>query len=307
MNNQGSVKVSALFTPKEVVCRLKGVSLHECIRMLVKRLKKSGAIPDEAAALRAVIDREALGGTIVAPGLTVPHARLEKLARPAVAMATSADGIELPAGKGERAHLIVLILTNIAAPGEYLEVLAGVARAFSEEKLIRGVTRLPTPEQVWEFFDKGAGVLPAFVTAADIMATSFTALRHIDTLATAIDHFCQHEVTEIPVLDEDGDLVGVVAEEAILKLSLPEYILWLDDLRPMLHFEPFGETLKDEHVTRLAEIMSKRFVIVEEETPAIQVARELMRTEVKQVFVVRGKKLIGVITLSNFLKRVFRG
>ena len=61
MDNQGSVKVSSLFSAKEIVCGLRSESLEECIRLLVKRLATSKAIPDADAALRGVLEREALG------------------------------------------------------------------------------------------------------------------------------------------------------------------------------------------------------------------------------------------------------
>ena len=307
MGENGLPKVSSLFTPKEVLCGLKSIGREECVRLLAKRLQGAGAIRDAEAATTAVLAREALGSTIVAPGLAVPHARIERLGGTVLAVATSSEGITFGPSSQGRAQLVVMILTAAEAPGAYLQVLAAVARAFADAKTTQKVARLATPKQVWEFFDKGAGVLPAFVTAADMMTADFLTLRHTDTLAKAIDCFCQHHVLEIPVLDDDGDFAGVVAEEEMLKLSLPEYILWLDDLSPILQFEPFGETLKDEHVTRVAEIMSTRFVSVTEETPAIQVARELMRREVRQVYVVRGKKLVGMISLSHLLGRVFRG
>lgn len=307
MNSHSPVKVSSLFSPKEVVCGLKGCSLNECIRVLVKRLAKSAVIPNADAALEAVLKREAMGSTIITPGLAVPHARLERLQRSSLAVATSVDGIEPSIKEAKPVHLVILVLTDIATPAEYLEVLSSVTRAFSEQGIIVKVAQLPTPEQVWEFFDKGTGSLPPFITAADMMATDFFTFRYNDRIAKVIDYFNRCKVTEVAVLDDDGDLVGVVAEQDVLKLGLPEHILWLEDMRPLLRFEPFGEILKKEQQIYLAEIMNDRFVSVQEKTPAIQVARELVRRDVKQVFVVRGKKLVGIITLSNLLGRILRG
>ena len=186
-------------------------------------------------------------------------------------------------------------------------MLAAGARAFADQSIVRRVAQLDTAEKVWQFFDKGAGALPEFVVASDMMTTDLLTLRHTDTLAMAIDFFCRHRVSEIPILDNDDDFAGVVTQEEILKISMPEYILWLEDLSPILQFEPFAETLKDEHITRIAEIMSDRYVSVAEDAPAIHVARELMRREVGQVYVMRGRKLVGVISLSHLLGRIFRG
>jgi mannitol/fructose-specific phosphotransferase system IIA component (Ntr-type) len=300
-------KLTSLFTPDDVLCGLRETGREACLEKLVRRLAKSGAVEDANAALEAVLARESLGSTLLSPGLAVPHARLEGLDRPYIAIATSPEGIRFRSGDEGKAKVVILVLTGSAEASEYLQVLAGIARIFKERKVAQAVAQLETPEDVWGFFEKGADALPEFVTAADIMRRRVAALHHTDTLAKAIDVFVQHKVEDIPVLDSDDDLVGIVAEEEILHLCLPEYILWLDDLKPILRFEPFNEVIKDEHVTRLAEIMSKRFVTVDEDTPAVQVARELMRQGARKVFVTRDKKLIGIITLSHFLERVFRG
>lgn len=305
MDNNGGMKVSAMFSPKDVVCGVTGVARDDCLAMLVRTLEQNGAIKKFGPVFDAVMAREALGSTIVAPGLAVPHARIEELSGPVMALAVSPEGIGYGA-KGERVHVVVLILTGVA-PGEYLQVLAAVARMFSDASVIEKVAWLATPEKVWELFDKGAAVLPEFVTAADMMRRRVVALHHTDTLAQAIDAFIRDDLQEIPILDDDDDLAGMVTEDEILKLCMPEYILWLEDLGPILRFEPFSEVLRDERTTRLAEIMSREFVTVSEETPAIQVAREFMREGVNKVFVVRGKKLAGVITVSHFFARVFRG
>jgi CBS domain-containing protein len=222
-------------------------------------------------------------------------------------VATSREGIVFRPGPGGRVNLVVMIVTDEKAPGAYLQVLAAVVRTFADMAKIRKVAQLNTAARVWQFFDRGAEALPEFVTAADMMSADFPRMRQTDTLAMAIDCFCRTRAGRIAVVDDDGDFVGVVGEDEILRLSMPEYILWLNDLTPILQVEPFAETLKNEHVTRLAEIMSTDIVSVEEKTPAVQVARVLRRADVQQVFVKRGRKVVGLINASDFLQRVFRG
>jgi len=307
MAENNTSKVSSLFTADEVACGLKAMDRAECVGLLAKRLEKRKLVGDAESVVRAVMEREELGATVVAPGLAVPHARMEGQERIVIAVATSREGIRFTDGADGAVNFVVMIITGAQAPGAYLKVLSAVVRAFADPSVIEKVARIDTAEGVWEFFDKGAGVLPAFVTAKDMMNPHLLTLKNTDTLAKAIDVFCRHRVARVAILDSDGEFVGIVGEEEILKLSLPEYILWLDDLKPILQFEPFGQTLKDEHVTRLAEIMSPDFVTVSEDAPAIQVARELMLGKVREVFVTRGKKLIGTIRLHDLLQRVFRG
>jgi CBS domain-containing protein len=46
--------------------------------------------------------------------------------------------------------------------------------------------------------------------------------------------------------------------------------------------------------------------MVSEESPAIQVAKVMMRRDVRQVYVVKEKHLVGVITIQDFIHKVLR-
>ncbi|MCU7940427.1 MAG: CBS domain-containing protein [gamma proteobacterium symbiont of Bathyaustriella thionipta] len=99
-----------------------------------------------------------------------------------------------------------------------------------------------------------------------------------------------------------------VSEEELIRLCLPEYITWMDDLSPILNFEPFAEILQREKNMPVMEIMeiAEQYATVDESTPAIQVAKVMMRREVRQVFVLQGKKLRGIISIQDLIQKVLR-
>ena len=165
-----------------------------------------------------------------------------------------------------------------------------------------------SPELVWKTIAETGAALPDYVAAGDIMRTDFARLRDTDSLYSAIDLFCREGVNELPVVDADGDLVGMVSEEELIRLCLPEYITWMEDLSPILNFEPFAEILRREAHMPVMEIMvfADRYATVDEATPAIQVAKVMMRRDVRQVLVVRDKKLMGIISIQDFIQKVLR-
>ena len=149
-------------------------------------------------------------------------------------------------------------------------------------------------------------VLPDYVCAADIMSRDVVRLRERDTLERAVDTLVEHGIVDVPVVDEEGDLVGVVSAYELLRVCLPDYILWMEDLSPVLNFEPFAEVFKKEGKTWLTDVMSLDYPTVAEDVPAIQVAKEITRRGARQVFVVAGRKLVGVITLQDFVNKLLR-
>ena len=302
------IKFSSLFGPEQVLCGLEGVSRDEAVKRLLELVAVTGDLTDIGEAYRLVIERERSAPTVLESGVAVPHARIEGLPSLHVAVGTSPAGIDFGAGHPP-ARLIILILTPTRDPGGYLQAQAALARVLaSGEEAVDRLVELRAPEEVWDAFEARGGRLPDYVSAGHMMNRNYARLRTSDPLRKAIDEFVRLEVTEIPVVDEDGDLAGVVTEEELLRVCLPDYITWMEDLSPVLHFEPFAEVLKTEAEAPVVEIMvmSDRYATVEEKTPAVQVAKVMMKREVRQVLVVRGRKLLGVITMQDFINKVMR-
>jgi mannitol/fructose-specific phosphotransferase system IIA component (Ntr-type) len=276
------------------------------LKRLVGLLSAEGKIKNSVEALETVILREGLVSPNLIPGLAIPHTRMPEIEGLALAVATSEKGLDFGGGAAGPVHVVVLILTPVSQPGLYLQALAGIANLFSQKEAVYRVAKMTNARDVWECFDRGETALPKYVTARDIMATNFQFLRTTDYLERAIDLFCYNKLYDIPVVDEDGDLAGIMNEERLLKLAVPEYVLWLQDLSPILQFEPFADVLKNEKTLRVAEVMSNEYASVPEDAPAIAVARTIMRLDVRAVMVTSGKRLAGVIMLSDFLTKIFR-
>jgi CBS domain-containing protein len=312
-----TVKFSSLFTPQQVICHLEGLSCEQIIWHLVDRL---GAVNDSlnAADIYELIrKRESCGVTLALPDVAVIHVRVKGLDKLCIALATSRSGLCCTISQGRSActgeelssvRLIVLMLAPLDDPAGYLRAISVLTKSCSREGFIDEMLSFDEPERIWTLFDTANHHLPAYVTARDMMRTNFAFLRNTDTLASAIDMFCKLGINEVPVVDEDGDLGGIVTEDELIRVCLPEYITWMEDLTPILNFEPFAEILRQESNLPLLEIMlfAERYATVDQQSPAIQVAKVMMRRDVRQVYVVRDKRLVGVITIQDFIHKVLR-
>ena len=130
-------------------------------------------------------------------------------------------------------------------------------------------------------------------------------LDESDDLRSAIDQFCSRQVMDIPVVDKEGDLRGTLALEDLLRLSLPEHVLWMHDLSPIIHFEPFAELLRRDRESKVADFMRDTFVAVNADVPAVQLAKVFLTENVRQILVVDGSKLLGTVDLHAFMAKLF--
>ena len=300
-----SLALTSFFSADDVLIHQEEVSRNQVIRQLLVHLANGHGLMEVDAYYNAIIERENANDTVVSNGIAIPHARLDVLQRPYVGVATSAQGIPFADDKPP-VHLILLVLIPRDQPGLYLQILRALANILRDKDAARSVSQLKAAGEVMRFFERGGMLLPEYVCAADIMRDDFIALRDNDNLKTAIDCFISQHLSEIPVVDRDGDLVGIVSAGALLKVCLPEYLLWMSDLSPIINFEPFTSVLRNEQNTWLSDILLKEYASVQMKAPAVSVAGELTRRNASKCYVLNGKKLMGIIDLPVFLNKVFR-
>lgn len=198
------VQFSALFGPMEVICQTEQTDRDTILLDLLRLLAYQRGIGNVEDAYKAVLNRENDMPTIVAPGMAMPHARLEAIDQIIVGMATSKTGIVYDRNHPDKLiKLIILTLVPKDAPGAYLQAISCVGKICRDPVTADIVAALATREKVWEFFDKGGVVLPDHLRARDIMDPVEAKLLEQDTLERAIDLFVKDRLNELPAVDKD--------------------------------------------------------------------------------------------------------
>ncbi len=165
-----SIPFSSFFNPAEVICQTQETDRDKALLDLLRLLAQQHEIGNVDEAHAAVLERENDFPTVVAPGLAMPHARLDTIDEIAVAVATSRTGIVYdPAKPDNRVKLIVLTLAPKAAPGAYLQALGCLARICQDPSTADVVAGLATPDEVWAFFDQGGLVHPDRLYGHNVM------------------------------------------------------------------------------------------------------------------------------------------
>lgn len=297
---------SDFFTTDDVLCNPVQRERDALLKEMLTRLAVNHGIGNVHKALSAVLERESAFSTSLVPGINLPHARLESLEEVVVSIAVSENGVNFP-NSAEPVHVVVLLLIPKHLPAMYLKILRMLMLVFEPIKDVAALAkRLRTPEDAKLFFETGMTSFSEQIRAADIMNVDPVVLRDTDRLKDAIDLFATKGMNEVPVVDCDGELVGVVSAQALMRVCLPDYLLWMDDLTPLADFEPFTKVLLREESTWLAEILSQEYQSVQAEAPAILAAAEMTRGHANQCYVLSGKRLCGIIPLQRFILKVLR-
>ncbi|HPN84620.1 MAG TPA: PTS sugar transporter subunit IIA [Victivallales bacterium] len=289
-----------------VLCGLKSRESFGAISELSSVLCSNNAGLDSSEIASLVIEREKLFPTVIAPGLAVPRARIEEINSPLVAIGTSREGIDFKDG-GAPVKIVIFVLTPKSDPSIHLQLLSALARDFSDTALFEKMSQSRSPSELLEAFGSHSlEKIPDYLTARDIMRKNgLLTLSESNTLSDAIRIFATQGIFDIPIVDEDKDIRGMISMEDVMRLSLPEHLLWMDDLSPILRFQPFAELLKNEKETKITDIMREDFVSVDVSVPAVQVAKIFIVKKVRLIIVTESGKLAGTVRLQEFIRKFF--
>ena len=278
----------------------------EVIAELARLLARNTAGLNAQEIIEEVMLREKRMPTVIASGLAVPHARSEHVDRLLVAMATSTKGIDFAVPGKPKVNIVILVLTPPDDPGLHLQVLAALAKDFMDPRVVQEVASLANPKAVLNYFTSSPVEIPQFLRARDVMIRTPVTLQENNTLGEAIKVFATNNADEIPVIDGTRELRGVVSLADLLKFSLPEHILWMDDLSSVYRFQPFSEVLQTADETKVADFMREEFVSVNEDIPAVQLAKQFLMNKLPKLLVVDdANRLAGVVEMKDFCAKLF--
>lgn len=121
-----------ILSPARTVCHAPGVSkkrLFETIARIISEDQSSLVYEDVFSQL---IAREKLGSTGLGQGIAIPHCRVDACSRPLGTLITLEQAIDFDAPDDQPVDLLFALLVPGEAHQQHLDILANIARLFSQ-------------------------------------------------------------------------------------------------------------------------------------------------------------------------------
>ena len=132
--------------------------------------------------------------------------------------------------------------------------------------------------------------------ARDLMTRQVATLSLLTDIETAARFMTERKITGVPVVDQHGNLIGVVSQTDLVRFQGRQLEGW-----PGGGGGSFG---KDAERTPLFALMTNKPVTCEEDTPLEEVASVMLERRIHRVLVVKDGKLTGIITAMDLLRAV---
>ena len=118
--------------------------------------------------------------------------------------------------------------------------------------------------------------------ACDIMTRKVCTVSPEASVQEVAQLLYQERISGVPVVNADGQIIGIVTEADIISKASREGL-------------------------RVADIMSHEIIAVTEDTPINEIARLLSERKIKRVPVVSGGKLAGIVSRADIVYAVAQG
>jgi CBS domain-containing protein len=139
--------------------------------------------------------------------------------------------------------------------------------------------------------------------AADVMVSNVITVDVNASIGDVAAILLNNHISGAPVVDEKGELVGIVSEGDLMRRPEIEtsrrHSWWLQLVST--EWGSANEYIKS-HSRKVADVMTRDVITAKPDTPLGDIAALLERKRIKRVPIVEGNKLVGLVSRANILQ-----
>jgi len=149
------MKIQELISKELVVLNLTSTTKEAVINELIDRLDAQGHLHDKQAFTDAILNRESQSTTGIGDGIAIPHAKSSAVAKPAIVVGISEQGVNYEALDGQPSHLFFMIAVGEHAQNDHLQLLAQLSSKLMDETFRAQLGNATKEEHIVELLQKG--------------------------------------------------------------------------------------------------------------------------------------------------------
>ncbi len=292
------MKLADLVLPPRIVVPLRATDLPSAARELLARLVAAGAV-SQPERLQERVDEER-PEDLVAMGnrAFLLHYRSDAVNDLVVAVGIAPTPIERELGESDEtqgARIILLVAAPPKQAARYLQAVGAFARLLSKTEVVEAILAQPTPDAL--------ATLPILrdieirdqLAVRDLMTRSPRTVSPTTPLRDAAKDMVRAGVAGLPVVDEEGRVIGMLSQRELLQYMLTNYL--------QRGTSPSAPS-SDQRTRTVREVMTRQVLCVSPDQPITEVASMMTNKDVDRVPVVRDGRLVGFLTRGDIVRKL---
>lgn len=144
----------------------------------------------------------------------------------------------------------------------------------------------------------------------EIMKRDVITIRKDATIEEVAHTLVDNGITSIPVVDEENRVIGIISEKDLIykdiNPSMPANVEYLGGIIFLDGVDEYQQELKKLTATKVEQMMSMDVITVNEEDSINEAARILAHEHISSVPVVRGDKLVGIVSSTDIVRTLIQ-
>ncbi|MHA2101340.1 MAG: CBS domain-containing protein, partial [Candidatus Kariarchaeaceae archaeon] len=117
----------------------------------------------------------------------------------------------------------------------------------------------------------------------EIMIRSVKTVRTDDTIKNVAIIICTNHISGVPVVDDKGEVVGIISEKDIIKAMYPDYTEFHDDPVRSRNFEEIEERYEALLVRKVEDLMSRNVLSITPDAPILKAASLMILKKIRRL------------------------
>jgi CBS domain-containing protein len=139
----------------------------------------------------------------------------------------------------------------------------------------------------------------------EVMTTGVVTARKTDTIRSAVVKMLSRHCASVPVVEDDGRLVGIVTLRDVLLPLYPNYGDYIHDNVHSRDFVEMEEGYPEVLGKKVEEVMSVNPMTVSPNDPVLQAASYMGLKNFRRIPVVERGKLVGIVSVGDVNRGLF--
>lgn len=292
------MKLRDFLFPDGVVVPLSATTLAEAADVLVGRLVASGVVANAEKLRRRTAELRGDDMLVLAERAFLLHYRTDAVSQLRVVIGVAEEALRRDEADSDapRARVVLLVVAPPPLTGRHLQVVRGFARLLARDDTVEQLECVGSAEECAALPFFAEYELAEQLTVRDLMTDRPRTTGPDVPLRAAAQEMMASGLGALPVVDEEGRLIGMLSERELVRHLLTTQAL----SDPMTrHHTPLGGGQKT-----VREVMTRQVLCVAPEQSIAEVASLMSNKDVERVPVVRDGRLVGYLTRGDIVRKL---
>lgn len=146
------------------------------------------------------------------------------------------------------------------------------------------------------------------LNASDIMTTDIITVKKETSLKDLARIFYENHINGVPVVDDDGLLIGIICESDLIrknkKLHIPTVVTIFDAVFYLESSKKFEKEIQRMNATNVEDLYTKDVVTVDEKTAIDEIATIMTQKKIYTIPVMNDDILVGIIGKADLIRTI---